>query len=66
MLDISEYIVSFSFKTLLKFMFYHLLWFFTGLLVVPFVIKLDSLALAKNMSFWFGTKNVTHLYVQLF
>ena len=50
-LDVSEYKVKFKFFRLLKYMIYHLIFFFLGPLIIPILWIFESKSMAENASF---------------
>ena len=57
-LDFSEYMVDFNFGRFFRTFLYHYIYFYFGMLSTPLVLIFDTIGLARNMSFWFGTKAV--------
>jgi hypothetical protein len=64
--NVSEFMVSFKPLIFLKFLIYHLLFFYFGFLSLLIIVPIDNFVLANNMSFWITTKNKLHLYAQTF
>ena len=62
-IDVSEFRVEFRIGPFLKFWLYHLLFFYFGFFSLLVIVPVDTIALAKNMSFWFGAKNRISLWV---
>eukprot|EP00347_Sterkiella_histriomuscorum_P018466 403345412 len=64
MVNVSEFQVEFHFETFLKFMMYHLMFFYFGSISCIPVLIFDSKHVMNNMSFWVTTKNRTSFIVQ--
>jgi hypothetical protein len=61
----SEFIVKFNIKIFLKMWLYHILFFYFGFFSLVVIIPVDTVALAKNMGFWFGDfwiANITQIF----
>ena len=50
--NISEYLVTFHTGPFLKMFLYHLIFFFTGPVIILVIIIFDSMSLARNMMFY--------------
>jgi hypothetical protein len=55
-LDISEYSVKFNVPRFIKMLIYHLLNFMIGPLLIPIILVIDTVGLAKNMSFIYSAE----------
>lgn len=66
MLNVSEYLVEFKVGRSIKFMLYHLVFFYLGFVANIFIWMFDSRQLINNMSFWITTKNSPSFYTQIF
>ena len=63
--NVSEFQVVFKFNYFIKFLFYHILFFYMGPAASLPVLLLDSTQAVNNMSFWVTTKNKVSFIVQL-
>eukprot|EP00347_Sterkiella_histriomuscorum_P010073 403338785 len=63
--NISEFQVEFKLLNFIKFMIYHLLFFYIGPFASLIVLMVDSKYIMNNISFWVTTKNVPSFIVQL-
>ncbi|CDW91059.1 UNKNOWN [Stylonychia lemnae] len=66
MLNVSEYQINFSFKQFIKYIFYHLLFFYLGIFANLVIMITDSPQAVNNMSFWITTRDKISFFTQLF
>ncbi|CDW75954.1 UNKNOWN [Stylonychia lemnae] len=65
LINVSEFQVEFKFGTFLKFMIYHLLFFYLGPLASILVLIFDTKQIVNNMSFWITTGNKASFFTQI-
>ena len=63
--NVSEYMVEFRPLRFMKYMMYHLLFFYVGVAVNLLILIFDTKYIINNMSFWISTKNPVSFFVQI-